>query len=176
MIINCFRGGRRTSLTIDDDRPQPSRRPTSSRLKTVRTISRQGSDSSRLSAASTCSNESISKLPPCKRDSDAKIESMMMPVPHDPRPSRCLRLSHPRIYSNLVSDMKHSKGCRDWKNFAVFYNDDVDMSITADEVARQRAIEYQRKVRELNCSLASWPSSAPTSPDSDRSIEVDMIG
>lgn len=96
-----------------------------------------------------------------------------MPVPHDPRPSRCLRLSHPRIYSNIVSDMKSSKGCRDWKNFAVFYDDDVDMSTTADEAAKRKAIEYQKRLRELNCSLASWPSSAPSS---DRSIEVDMIG
>lgn len=173
MVISCFRGGRGNSLTIDDDRPQPARRPTSSRNKVIRTISRQGSDSSRISSASTCSNESISKLPPCKRDSDAKIESMMMPVPNDSRPSRCLRLSHPRIYSNLVSDMKSSKGCRNWKDFAVFYNDDVDMNLTADEAAKRRAIEYQRKVRELNCSLASWPCSEPAS---DRSVEVDMIG
>jgi hypothetical protein len=96
-----------------------------------------------------------------------------MPVPHDARPSRCLRLSHPRIYSNIVSDMKSCKGCRDWKNFAVFYDDDVDMSTTADEAARRKAIEYQKRLRELNCSLASWPSSAPSS---DRSTEVDMIG
>jgi hypothetical protein len=69
--------------------------------------------------------------------------------------------------------MKSCKGCRDWKNFAVFYDDDVDMSTTADEAARRKAIEYQKRLRELNCSLASWPSSAPSS---DRSTEVDMIG
>ena len=171
MLINCFCAARGNQLTIDDDRPQPARRPTStsSRTKPFRTISRQGSDGSRISSTSSCSNESISKLPPCKRDSDPKIEAMMMPLPHNERPSKCLRLSHPRIYSSIVSDMKSCKGCRDWKNFAVFYPDDVDMNITADEAAKQRAIDYQRRLRELNCSLASWPSS-------DRSIEVDMIG
>lgn len=77
----------------------------------------------------------------------------MMPVPYDPRPSRCLRLSHPRIYSNLVGDMKSEKGCRDWRNFAVFYHDDVDMSTSADEAARQKALEYQRKWKQLNSSF-----------------------
>lgn len=97
----------------------------------------------------------------------------MMPVPHDPRPSHCLRLSHPRIYSNIVSEMKSDMKSRDWKNFAVFYNDDVDMNLTADEAARRTTIAYQKRLRELNCSLASWPSSELSS---DRSIEVDMIG
>lgn len=97
----------------------------------------------------------------------------MMPVPTEGRQSRCLRLSHPKIYGNLVSDMKSSKGCRDWRNFDVFYNDDVDMSITADEAAKQRAIAYQRQVREMECLAAAWSRSEPSS---DRSIEVDMIG
>ena len=93
----------------------------------------------------------------------------MMPYPHEPRPSRCLRLSHPRIYSNLVYDMKSSKGCRDWKNFPVFDVDDVDMSMSADEAARKKALEYQRNLREINWSFESGPSS-------NRSMGVDMIG
>ena len=92
----------------------------------------------------------------------------MMPVPRDPRPSKCLRLSQPKLYSSIVSDMKASKGCRDWRNFAVFYDDDVDMSMTADEAARKKALEYQKKLRDL------WSfDSAPRTPGS---IEVDMIG
>ena len=92
-----------------------------------------------------------------------------MPLPHDARPSRCLRLSHPRVYGNLVSDMKTSKGCRDWRNFNVFYDDEIDMSISADEAARKRAIEYQRKVRELNCSF-EWSGNL-----SDRMNTLDMV-
>jgi len=65
--------------------------------------------------------------------------------------------------------MKAAKGCRDWRNFAVFYDDDVDMSRTADEAARQRAIDYQRSLRQLNSSF-QW------SEGSNRSIGVDMIG
>ena len=169
MILNCFRGAGGTQLAIDDDRPEAARRTPVSGKKSSHTVRRQGSDQSRVSTVSSKSNESISKLPPCNRSSDPKIESMMMPLPHEARPSRCLRLSHPRIYGGLVSDMKASKGCRDWRNFAVFYHDDVDMSITADEAARKKAIEYQRKLRQLNCSFDSGPSS-------DRSIEFDMIG
>ncbi|KAK5171445.1 uncharacterized protein LTR77_004589 [Saxophila tyrrhenica] len=175
MLINCFRGADSKPVgAIDDHRPQAPRPATLSATprKSSRFIKRQGSDESRLSSTSTnstISNESISKLPPCKRGSDPKIEAMMMPLPQDHRPSKCLRLSHPRTYGNLVSDMKRSKGCRDWKNFAVFPTDDVDMSITADEAARQRAIDYQRKVKQLNSSF-QW------SEGSNRSIEVDMIG
>lgn len=88
---------------------------------------------------------------------------MMMPLPPlgpDHRPSKCLRLSYPKMYSNIVSDMKAAKGCRDWRNFAVFYNDDVDMSITADEAARKRAVEYQRNLRQLNSSFEWSPGSS----------------
>ena len=94
---------------------------------------------------------------------------MMMPLPLDYRPSHCLRLSHPRVYGNIVSDMKASKGCRDWRNFAVFYDDDVDMSMTADEAAKKKALEYQRQWRKINRSFESSPSSP-------QSGVVDMIG
>ena len=92
-----------------------------------------------------------------------------MPLPSDPRGSRCLRLSHPKTYSALVYDMKASKGCRDWRNFAVFYQDDVDMSLSAEELGRKKALDYQRKLRQLNCSFSSGE-------ETDRSISVDMIG
>ena len=89
----------------------------------------------------------------------------MMPVPVEPRPSRCLRLSQPKTYSNIVDSMKAHKGCRDWRNFAVFYADDVDESMSAEDVARRRAADYERKIRQLNSF----------SDDSDQSVMVDMI-
>lgn len=89
-----------------------------------------------------------------------------MPSPPEERPSRCLRMSHPKTYSNIVDSMKKSKGCREWKAFPVFYNDEVDMSISALEVARKRAADYERKLRSLN-SFGS---------DERESIGVDMIG
>lgn len=165
MPLSCFcaAGANRVDL---DDLPQAAR-PVAK--KSGSRIRRVGSGDTTISTSSTKSNESISKLPPCRRpDSDAKCEAMMMPVPHDARPSRCLRLSHPRVYGNLVSDMKASKGCRDWRSFAVFYDDDVDMSMTADEAARKKALEYQRTWRQINCSFESSPRSDVSS--------VDMIG
>ena len=165
MPFSCFRasGGNRSEL---DDLPQAARHVAK---KSASRIRRVGSGDTTISSTSTTSNESISRLPPCPRASDPKVEAMMMPLPHDSRPSRCLRLSHPRVYGNLVTDMKASKGCRDWRNFAVFYDDDVDMSMSADEAARKKAIEYQRMLRKINCSFES-------SPRSDISSPVDMIG
>lgn len=89
---------------------------------------------------------------------------MMMPVPPEPRPSRCLRLSQPKTYSAIVDSMRTEKGSRDWRNFAVFHNDEIDLKVSAVEVARKRALDYERKVRQLN------------SFSSDASIGVDMIG
>lgn len=163
MHINCFRASRGNSLEFDDDRPRPV-----NIAKKSHRVRRQGSGDSAISKTSTLSNESTSKLPPCSRSSDPKIEAMMMPIPHDARPSRCLRLSHPRIYSNLVYDMKTCKGCRDWRSFDVFYDDDVDMSITADEAARKKALEYQLQLRMLNSSFESGPST-------QRSTSVDAV-
>ena len=162
--MNCFRASRGNSLGVDDDRPEAPRRPTFHAKKSSSWMKRQGSDGSQLSTTSITSNDSIAKLPPCKRPSDPKVEAMMMPYPFEPRPSKCLRLSHPKTYSALVSEMKYAKGCRDWRNFDVFYADEVDMSITADEAARQRAIEYQRKLRQLECSFDSDTTGRPLSP------------
>lgn len=64
--------------------------------------------------------------------------------------------------------MKCEKGCRDWRNFAVFYDDDVDMNKSADEVAKKVAESYERKWRQLN--------SFPSTVHSRQSVEVDMIG
>lgn len=91
----------------------------------------------------------------------------MMPIPPEPRPSRCLRLSQPRTYGDIVDSMKSSKGCRDWRNFAVFHADEVDMSMSAEDVARRRAADYARKMRQLNSF---------STDDSNESVEVDMIG
>ncbi|KXT17619.1 hypothetical protein AC579_10165 [Pseudocercospora musae] len=158
MRFPCFS---RPSASIPLPQEQPPRAPRKKR------ISRQGSNQSNASRCSTASNSSISKLPPCKRASDPKIEAMMMPVPPEPRSSRCLRMSHPKIYGDIVSSMKASKGCRDWASFPVFYQDEVDMSMSADEVARKRAADYERKMRQLNSF---------SSDEDHRSIDIDMIG
>nr|POF16388.1 hypothetical protein CFP56_23906 [Quercus suber] len=165
MPFNCFRpmGSRTNSDDSLASRPRP---PVSQKRNLTATnprmIRRHGTADSR---SSTTSNDSISKLPPRDRSSDRRIEAMMMPLPEDARASRCLRLSHPRIYSNIIEGMKVSQGCRDWRNFAVFHADDVDETCSADEVARKRAADYERKVRQLN-SFSS---------DGD-SFGVDMIG
>lgn len=76
---------------------------------------------------------------------------MMMPSPPDTRnPQRCLRMSHPRLYASIVKEMKTEKGCRDWRNFAVFPEDDVDERYTAEELARKKAQEYQKKLKMLD--------------------------
>jgi hypothetical protein len=92
----------------------------------------------------------------------------MMPVPAEGRPSRCLRLSNPKTYSDIVSSMKCEKGCRDWRNFAVFYDDDVDEKKSADEIARKVAADYERKCRILE--------SFSSEEGSKKSVEVDIIG
>lgn len=89
----------------------------------------------------------------------------MMPVPPEPRPSRCLRLSQPKTYGDIIYGMKQCKGCRDWRSFAVFEDDEIDMKVSAVETARKRARDYERKLRQLNSF----------SDDSEQSIEVDMI-
>jgi len=129
-------------------------------------FTRHGSADSR---ASTVSNNSISKLPPCKRVSDPTIEKMMMPVPPEPRPSRCLRLSQPKTYSDIVDSMKARKGCRDWRSFDVFHADEIDMDVSAVETAKKRALDTQRRCRQFESFGSSGDSS-------DRSVEVDMIG
>ena len=167
MLINCFRPSGKTAAGLDDDRPQPAKHRPSPK-KTATFLRRVGTDNSRISStSSTTSNESISKLPPCKRRSDAEIDALMMPVPHNERPSRCLRLSHPKMYSSIVSDMKAARGCRNWKEFDVFYADDVDMNVSADEKARKTAADHARKMRMLD----SFDSEQRRSID-----EVDLIG
>lgn len=163
MLINCFRPAK--NAVEDDLLPQPAR-PRPNAKKTSTFLRRSGTDNSRTS--STRSNDSISKLPPCKRRSDAEIDALMMPVPHNERPSRCLRISHPKMYSSLVNDMKACRGgSRDWRAFDVFYDDDVDMNVSAVDRARKTAECHARKMRMLE----SFDS------DTRRSIdEVDLIG
>ncbi|KAK4496320.1 hypothetical protein PRZ48_012300 [Zasmidium cellare] len=144
MRLNCFCAAPANLPQLDqDEAPRLPRKKTG--------LKRQGTGESASSRCSTASNSSISKLPPCKRDSDAKIEAMMMPEPTEGnRPSRCLRMSHPKTYSNIVDSMKKTKGCRDWRNFQVFYNDEIDMTISANDVAKKRADDYERRLRELS--------------------------
>lgn len=158
MKFSCFRP---VSRDVDADQEEAPRMP---RKKTV---NRQGSNQSQASRCSTVSNSSISKLPPCKRESDCRIDAMMMPVPPEPRVSRCLRMSHPKIYSGIVDSMKETKGCRDWRKFDVFYTDEVDMTISAPEVGQKRAADHDQKLRDLN----SFSSDV-----GQHVIGVDMIG
>ncbi|TKA71020.1 hypothetical protein B0A55_06021 [Friedmanniomyces simplex] len=151
MVFSCFRAGRGTSLAQQDwNEPARPRLTPHDRAKTNRStfLRRHGSADSRSS--STYSNESISRLPPCSGVSDPQIEAMMMPVPPETRPSRCLRLSLPKTYSDIVEGMKCEKGCRDWRNFAVFYDDEVDMRKSVLECGRRRAVGYERKARGLS--------------------------
>ncbi|KAF2720831.1 hypothetical protein K431DRAFT_200305, partial [Polychaeton citri CBS 116435] len=113
------------------------------------------------------SNSSISNLPPCAGLSDPRVQAMMMPEPVDAPPSKCLRLSQPKTYGAIVDGMKQCKGCRDWRNFAVFYDNDIDERTSAEILAKQRAREYARKLRELDSF---------NSKNSEESVEVDMIG
>lgn len=46
--------------------------------------------------------------------------------------------------------MKETRGCRDWRSFDVFYQDDVDGEISAIEVARRRAADCERKCRKFS--------------------------
>ena len=88
--------------------------------------------------------------------SQEDMEKKLMPVPDEQRQSRCLRFSHPRIYSDIVSDMRLQKGCRDWKNFAVFHDEDVDMKVSAEAYAKKRALDYEKRLKEF----ASFSSSS----------------
>lgn len=94
-----------------------------------------------------------------KRSSDAKIEALMMPVPPEPRPSRCLRLSQPKTYSSIVDSMKKAKGCRDWKSFSCFPDDDIDNSTSAIVEAQKRRSMYAAKMRRMQASYSSDESS-----------------
>lgn len=77
-------------------------------------------------------------------------------------------MSHPKIYSNIIDSMKSERGCRDWRSFATFYSDEVDMKVSAVEAAEKRVREFERRMR----ALESFSSSG----GSEGSEEVDMIG
>ena len=161
MVLSCFRAGRGTSVAQEDwNEVARPRLTTGDRAKSskARILRRHASSDSR---SSTFSNESISKLPPCSRVSDPEIEAMMMPVPPEAKPSKCLRLSQPRVYSGIVYGMKCEKGCRNWKEFAVFEDDEIDMTKSAVECARQHAARFAKKVRELD-SMSSGADSQKT--------------
>jgi len=159
MPFSCFRPSKSDSPVEASPRPVLHSTPTSPRHARFSSFQfrRQNSnnsatDSDRTSSC-TSSNTSIALLPPCRRDSDeeCKIQAMMMPSPPDTRsPQRCLRMSHPRLYASIVKDMKIEKGCRDWRSFAVFPEDDVDERYTAEELARKKSEEYQKKMKMLD--------------------------
>ncbi|KAK0268641.1 hypothetical protein LTR35_015376 [Friedmanniomyces endolithicus] len=164
MVFSCFRAGRGTSLAQQDwNEPTRPRLTHNDRTKTNKTLRRHGSAESR---SSTYSNESISRLPRCSGVSDPQIEAMMMPVPPEVKASRCLRLSMPKTYSDIVDDMRIQKGCRDWRSFAVFYDDEVDMRKSAVECATRRAATFELKAR----NLASFSSGDDESETLGRSI------
>jgi hypothetical protein len=170
MRLNCFRpSAGRSSVADPSDDPAVMPRPANSSPRPAKTRSRaarrHGSAHSRGSMAS---NESISKLAPCKGVSCPLVEAMMMPVPTEHcRPSNCLRLSQPRTYGDIVASMKAEKGCRDWRNFAVFYDDDVDMTRSAVEEAKKRAADHQRRLRTLDSFDEEDSSSRHSSAGGD---------
>jgi hypothetical protein len=160
MPFSCFRPSTKAEAPVESA-PRPVLHTTPSSPRHARFSSfqfrRQNSnnsatDSDRTSSC-TSSNTSIALLPPCRRDSDeeCKIQAMMMPSPPDTRnPQRCLRMSHPRLYASIVKEMKVEKGCRDWRSFAVFPEDDVDERYTAAELARKKSAEHQKKMKMLD--------------------------
>ncbi|QIW98097.1 hypothetical protein AMS68_003615 [Peltaster fructicola] len=144
MVFSCFNGSsRRDSEAFD---PEPVARKTTMKKRSTFQLRRVATNTPSVSSSRTSSNASIAQLPPCPHLDDPKIDALMMPVPNDGRQSRCLRLSYPKIYSNIVTDMKEAKGCRDWRNFAVFEADDVDDSISADDLARKKSEDYEKKM------------------------------
>lgn len=158
MPFSCFRPSKADTPVEASPRPVLHSHPTSPRhtrfasFQFRRQNSNNSTDSDRTPSC-TSSNTSIALLPPCRRDSDeeCKIQAMMMPSPPDTRsPQRCLRMSHPRLYASIVKEMKTEKGCRDWRSFAVFPEDDVDERYTAEELARKKAQEYQKKLKMLD--------------------------
>jgi hypothetical protein len=104
--------------------------------------------------------------------SDPKVDALMMALPPEPRPSRCLRMSHPKTYSAIVNSMKATKGCRDWRSFDVFHPDEVDLTISAEEVARKRAADYERRLQLFAAHHSFSEDPSHCSP----TREVDMIG
>lgn len=74
----------------------------------------------------------------------------MMPMPQEARQSRCLRMSHPKIYGDIVNEMKRERKSRAWKDFQVFHTDEVDMTISAVDMAAKKAAQYERMVRDLS--------------------------
>jgi hypothetical protein len=160
MPFSCFRPSTKAEAPVESaPRPVLHTTPTSPRHARFSSFQfrRQNSnnsatDSDRTSSC-TSSNSSIALLPPCRRDSDeeCKIQAMMMPSPPDTRnPQRCLRMSHPRLYASIVKEMKVEKGCRDWRSFAVFPEDDVDERYTATELAHKKSQEHQKKMKMLD--------------------------
>ncbi|KAK6441076.1 hypothetical protein LTR95_002706 [Oleoguttula sp. CCFEE 5521] len=146
MPINCFRSPRSNSGI--NSLPGPCARPVLTPTRSKKsTLGRTWSST----ASRTSSNSSIAALPSRDRSSDPKIEALMMPLPPDERgPPRCLRVSYPRIYSDIVGDMKAAKGCRDWRNFAVFHENDVDMKVSAEDFGRRKKADFERKMRVLS--------------------------
>lgn len=144
MRINCFRASPGKN---DRENDEPPRTPSK---KYVR---RSASGQSAASRCSTASNASISKLPPCKGRGDPRVEALMMPIPAEPRPSKCMRLSRPKAHGDIVDSMKASKGCRDWKNFPVFHDLEIDMSKSAEDYARAvrgRTARYEQTGQRPN--------------------------
>lgn len=154
MPFACFRPSKAETPIESAPRPvlRPSEKSSRPRFASFQ-IRRNNSNNSSVNStpSRTSSNTSIALLPPCRRDCEEEyLEGLMMPVPPDTRsPQRCLRISHPRLYASIVKEMKEEKGCRDWRSFAVFPEDDVDERYTAEELARKKAQEYQKKLKTL---------------------------
>ena len=166
-VFSCFRS--ESSLQHElGDRPRPAHLVNGGRAKSSksRMLRRQGSSDSQKSNSTTASNDSIARLEPCKKLPEATLEAMMMPLPTE-RPSRCLRLSQPKTYSNIIDSMKAQRGCRDWRTFDVFYENDIDATMSADELAKVRVADFEKKLRQFD--------SFDSREGSNRSIEVDMI-
>lgn len=145
MRINCFRASH-GNTNRENDEPAP-------RMPSKKYVRRSTSGQSAGSRCSTVSNASISKLPPCKGMGDPRVEALMMPVPVEPMPSKCMRLSRPKAYSDIAESMRQTKGCRDWRSFPVFHDLEIDMSKSAEDYARAvrgRTARYEQTGQRPN--------------------------
>lgn len=70
------------------------------------------------------------------------------------------------MYTEIVSEMKIAKGCRNWKDFPVFHDDDINEKVSADHYARKKAKDCEKKCQRF----ASFSSSEEFDPS------MDMIG
>lgn len=57
--------------------------------------------------------------------------------------------------------MKKCRGCRDWRNFDVFDELEIDMSVSAVERAEKRAADYEKRLRKYGRTASNQEVELP---------------